>query len=365
MPCVLFVAKILNIFNWSKSFRATGVLAAIGLIFMATCSKIAIYCAAPGGLIYSVDAMTADTSKITNRGLAFAFTSSPYIITAFAGPSASERLYDYNWRWAFGCWPIIFPVVVLCLLARTDIAFSTWSDPSSRRPGALPSSLSVADSTADSWRSNSTITMLVIGFLMPIAFGLVECFITLKSFLPYDLVASRIVTGARARSLDLTYQVAYYCWDCYFSSYLQVVYGLNISTAVSATWMLGAGYLMRPADRFRWLLQIAANIGYVVMCEIPIPLAGGPMIIGEQVSVMAASEHNGVAAVLALLSLFGDVRLGCMGSDVRSAIIEAYTLAQTYMIIAGTVTIALSLVWVMLIKDVTLNETQKTKGMLF
>lgn len=275
--------------------------------------------------------------------------------------------------------------------------------------------------------------MLVIGFAMIVAFALVERFVAPKPFLPYGLLVSRTVIGSCL--LDFTYMIAYYCWNSYFSSYLQVVYDLDISTAgyiggifdiVSATWLLGTGYLMRRTGRFRWLLQIAVplyilfvglliyfrkpgtNIGFIVMCEILIALAGGTMIIGEQVGVMAASDHNDVAAVLALLSLFGntgsavgnsisgaiwtntlpnslqrllpddakadwediydslDVQLSYpMGSDVRSAIIEAYAQTQTYMIIAGTVIMSLSLIWVMLIKNIRLNEIQQTKGVLF
>lgn len=56
--------------------------------------------------------ITADASKLKNRALAYAFTSSPYIITAFAGPKAADRFYyEVNWRWAFGCWAIVFPIV--------------------------------------------------------------------------------------------------------------------------------------------------------------------------------------------------------------------------------------------------------------
>jgi MFS family permease len=62
-------------------------------------------------MIYCVDVITADTSTMRDRGLAFAFTSSPYIITAFAGPKAAEGFYANNWRWAFGCFAIVLPVV--------------------------------------------------------------------------------------------------------------------------------------------------------------------------------------------------------------------------------------------------------------
>jgi len=63
-------------------------------------------------MTYSVDVITADASKLKNRGLAYAFTSSPYMITAFAGPKASESFYTHvNWRWGFGCFAIILPFV--------------------------------------------------------------------------------------------------------------------------------------------------------------------------------------------------------------------------------------------------------------
>jgi hypothetical protein len=54
--------------------------------------------------------VTADASKLKNRALAYAFTSSPYIITAFAASKASDE-FSTNWRWGFGAFAIIFPVV--------------------------------------------------------------------------------------------------------------------------------------------------------------------------------------------------------------------------------------------------------------
>jgi MFS family permease len=68
------------------------------------------------GLIYSCDVVTADISSLRNRGIAFAFTASPYIITAYAGPTAAQGFYEkISWRWAFGVFCIILPVVALPL----------------------------------------------------------------------------------------------------------------------------------------------------------------------------------------------------------------------------------------------------------
>lgn len=64
-------------------------------------------------MIFSVDVLTADVSHLRNRGLAYAFTASPWIITAYAGPKISEKFYESNWRWAFGAFAIILPFVAV------------------------------------------------------------------------------------------------------------------------------------------------------------------------------------------------------------------------------------------------------------
>ncbi len=59
----------------------------------------------------------ADTSGIQNRALAFAFSTSPYIATTFAGPAAAQAFYDNStFQWAFGCFAIITPVITLPIL---------------------------------------------------------------------------------------------------------------------------------------------------------------------------------------------------------------------------------------------------------
>lgn len=63
-------------------------------------------------MTYCVDVLTADASQLKNRGLAYAFTSSPYMITAFAGPKSAESFEKHvGWRWGFGIFAILFPIV--------------------------------------------------------------------------------------------------------------------------------------------------------------------------------------------------------------------------------------------------------------
>ena len=112
-------AKVMDVWGRAEGFLVMTVFATLGLVLMAVCHNLPTFCAAYvfysigfGGMTYCVDVITADISKLKNRGLAYAFTSSPYIITAFAGPKAAEGFYeDISWRWAFGAFSIIFPIV--------------------------------------------------------------------------------------------------------------------------------------------------------------------------------------------------------------------------------------------------------------
>jgi MFS family permease len=112
-------AKLLDLWGRAEGFLVMVTFATLGLVLMGVCQNLYTFCAAQvfytigfGGMTYCIDVITADASSLKNRGLAFAFTSSPYIITAFAGPKAAEGFYNnVNWRWGFGCFAIILPFV--------------------------------------------------------------------------------------------------------------------------------------------------------------------------------------------------------------------------------------------------------------
>ncbi len=291
----------------------------------------------------------------------------------------------------------------------------------------------IATSAPDGWDSGYIIAMLVVGFVILVGFGLYETFLAPVPMLNFTFLSDRTVIGACL--LDATYQISYYCWANYFTSFLQVVNDLSIAQAgyvsntfnvVSGVLLLIVGFLIRKTGRFKWLLYIAVplyifsqglmiyfrqpnqSVGYLVMCQVFISIGGSIFIIIQQIAILAAVDHQHVAAVLALLNVVGTVGDGMgatisgaiwtntfqdalvrylpesalpdldaiyedldtqlnytIGSPERLGIQEAYGYAQTRMLAAGTGVMGLAILWVLLIRDIDLRKTAQVKGLVF
>ncbi|KAA8916739.1 hypothetical protein TRICI_001095 [Trichomonascus ciferrii] len=305
-----------------------------------------------GGITYCVDVVTADASRLKNRALAYAFTSSPYIITAFAASKASDE-FSTNWRWGFGAFAIIFPVVAapLFVLLKYNVRKAKKKGLLIREKSGRTWAQSVwhylieFDGNApNGWGTGYIIAMLVVGFVVLVAFGLFEWYIAPVPMMRYTLLNNRTVAGACL--LDATYQVSYYCWNNLFTSFLQVVNYLTVAEAgyvdntfnvVSGVLLLLVGYAVRRTGHFKWLLYIAVPlyvfaqglmiyfrnptgyIGYIVMCQIFISIGGAIFIIVEQLAVLAAITHQDIAAGLSLLYVVGTTG-GAVGSAISGAV---------------------------------------------
>lgn len=98
---------------------------------------------------------------LKSRGLAYAFTATPSIITAFGGPAAAQSLLpnvaespselDPVWRWSFGSLAISLPVIVIPLYGilfwyeRQAAAAATTTDRLQRLERLEPQSNSSKD----------------------------------------------------------------------------------------------------------------------------------------------------------------------------------------------------------------------------
>ncbi|KAL2833585.1 major facilitator superfamily-domain-containing protein [Aspergillus pseudoustus] len=465
------LAKILDVWGRAEGFAIMTISATLGLIMMAACQNLPMFCAAYvfytlgfGGMTYTVDVITADSSKLKNRALAYAFTSSPYIITAFAGPKAAEEFLEkYSWRWGFGAFAIIFPIVAspLFILFKINLkkaknqgalmressgrtlmqniwhyiiefdAFGVFVFSAGLCVFFLP--FEIADYAPHGWSTGYIIAMIVVGVVMLAIFVVHELYVAPVPMIKFSFIRDRTVIGACL--LDATYQIAYYCWANYFTSFLQVVNDLTLAESgyvsntfdvVSGILLFIVGWSIHKTGRFKWLLYIAVplyifaqglmiyfrrpnqSVGYLVMCQIFISIGGSIFIIIEQLAILAAVDHQHVAAVLALLNVVGTVGdamgntisgaiwtntfrralkkdlpsselwnldtivgdLGtqkeyAIGTPARLAIQSAYGYAQTRMLAAGTGIMVLAFIWTAMIRNIDVSKVAQVRGMVF
>ncbi|PWY69776.1 putative MFS siderophore iron transporter [Aspergillus heteromorphus CBS 117.55] len=471
--CYVPVGKMMDLWGRAEGFLFMTICATIGLIMMAACNNLATFCAAYvfyslgfGGMTYCVDVITADASMLKSRGLAYAFTSSPYIITAFAGPKAADDALGANgigMRWPFGIFAIILPIVAAPLYGVLK-----WNIRQAQKAGTYVKEKSgrtmlqsiwfyiiefdaagvflfsaglvlfflpfdIAGAAPSSWDTPYIIVMLVIGFVLLFVFLIYEKWFAPKPLFQLGFLYNRTVMGACL--LDATYQLCYYCWDNYFTSFLQVVNDLSVADAgyvgntfdvVSGVLLILVGIAIRKTGRFKWTLWVAVplyifaqglmiyfrrpnqSVGYLVMCQVFISIGGSVFIIVEQLSILAAVDHQHFAAALALLNVVGTVGDGMgatissaiwqntypnalrmylpesamdnfyniyedidtqlsypVGSETRIAIQRAYGYAQTRMLAVGTGIMVLAFIWTMMIKNIDLKKVPQVKGVVF
>jgi len=305
------------------------------------------------------------------------FATSPFIFTTWAGGPISEAaLAGPGWRWGLGIWAIVTPVVVLPLCG---IFF--WNQHKARKMGLLESDWSVRDVSLgsiwrycvdvdlggifilaagmtlfllpmniyskqdDGWRSSMIISMIIIGGLLIVAFVFYERYLAPVTFIPYHLLVDRSVLFGGLMFTFLFFNSA--VWGSYFSSMLLVVwnqgvekttYIVNIYRTGSCFFAIVIGLFIRWTGRFKpfalyFLMPLMMlgvglmiqfrqpdqSIGYVVMTQIFVAFAGGPLVICGEMAMMAPVDHQHIAVIIAILDLFGSVGTA-LGSTVSAAI---------------------------------------------
>ncbi|KAI4858925.1 putative siderochrome-iron transporter [Hypoxylon rubiginosum] len=364
------IAKIIDIWGRPEGFALMTLFATLGVVLMAVSKNVETYAAAlvfyrvgENGMNFILDVLVADTTKLRNRALALAVMSAPFLATTFAGPAAAEDfLAGVGWRWAYGTLAIIIPacavpILWILLYARKEArkqfpaavrdSGRTWSQTiihytiefdvmgmilivAGFSLVILP--LTLATYQTDKWRSAAIVTMIVLGGCSLVAFCIWEKYFAKVTLVSFHLLWDRTVMGACIMSGVMF--VASRCWSSYFQSHLQVVFGLSIKDAGwigniynlgSCSWSFAVGYMIRVTNRYKWLALVASPLlvmsaglmikyrmpgtplGLVAMCQVLETIGASTLVVTERIAIMAAAEHENVAMVLALLSMFTSV----------------------------------------------------------
>ncbi|EAW11883.1 putative siderochrome-iron transporter [Aspergillus clavatus NRRL 1] len=377
------IAKMLNIWGRAEGLLVFVAVYEIGLIILAACNGPDSYAA--GYTLYWIgydaiylilDVFVADTSGLKNRAFTFAFASTPFICTAFTAPlAANSFLKITTWRWAYGTFAIVMPVV----FAPLAVVFKMYQKKAERmglyvreRSGRtwtqsvihythefdvvgaallmaswvlllLP--FGMASNGRAEYKSATFIAMIVVGFCLLFVFAAWEKWFARVHFIKYDLLKQRTVLGACILSGVVFF--SFYCWDLYFYNFCIVVYDLSIPMAGymiqiynvgSCFWGVIFGLYVRWTHHFKYACLVFAlplmilgaglmihfrgqsdDIGYVIMCQIFIAFGGGTLVIGQQMAVMASADREGVPMMLSFIGLFTSLG-GAIGYAVAAAI---------------------------------------------
>jgi hypothetical protein len=410
------------------------------------------------GVSYCITIFIADTTSLINRPLMLAFATSPYIVTTWiGGPMAEAILLGPGWRWGFGIFTIITPIVVLplCFLFL-------WNERKARRAGLIaergPLTLAamkkyfieadvigivilaagmslfllpfnIYSRQPEGWRSPMIICMIIFGSLLIICFILYEKYLAPVKFIRTELLADRTVLFGGMMVVFVFCQS--YVWGSYFTSMLLAAWntGATKATYISNIYRVGSCFSgivlalgIRYTGRFKWValyfglpmmmlgvgLMIhfrhpGQEIGYIVMTQIFVAFAGGPLVIAAEMAMMTPLDHQYIAAIIAILDLFGSVgtalgftisaaiwttafknavidrvpptapaesiynslivQLGYpWGTEIRHGIALAYGDAQRYMLITSVCLLACAFGCAALWRDLKIKDVKQTKG---
>merc|ERR1712093_595825 len=338
------IAKIIDIWGRVEGFLLMLFVVSLGLIMKAVCKNVTTYAAAHTfywvghlGLLYVIDVMLADMTTLKNRMLAFTINGTPTIATTFAGPAIAELFYEEStWRWAFGAFCIILigvsiPAAAVMLAQQRRAA----------RLGALPER--VHKRTRFESFKYYVVEFDVLGLLLcTAAFSLI--------LLPFSLANGQSKGWASGTVISMLVvgtvsMVAFFCWDTYYYSYLQVVHDQNIR---NSGYILNAfsltssfispfiGFLISRTGDFKFtayggipfvvlgtallihLRTPSTHVGLLVMCQVFNGIGTGIWATTAQLAVMASVSHQEVAVAIALWGMFGSI-----GSAIGQAIAGA------------------------------------------
>ncbi|GME47674.1 siderophore iron transporter mirb [Neofusicoccum parvum] len=368
------VAKLIDIWGRGEGYVTMVACTTLGLILMAACNNVPTYAVAQvfywlgfDGAGYVLQVFLADTTSLRNRALAFSLSTTPYILTTFAGPAVAQWFQDNSsWRWAYIIFAIITPLVslpIIYLLFYTKrIAIRKGilkpNELKRKEPWLMQAQkfaiqfdvvgsvlfviglalillpLSLRSHSPAGWLDLSILSKFIAGYSCLCLFVAWEWKFAPVKLIPYRVIMDRTVLGSCL--LCFVSFAAFSCYNAYFPAYLQVVHDLTIRTAgyianifsiTSCILGIAFAYIIRQTGRYKQLALLALPLRAlgtlalipavqphhsttaVVGCQLANAVAGAALVVANQTAVNAAvaRRHGDLAVVLAVQLLFSSV----------------------------------------------------------
>lgn len=409
-----FIGKLADITSRPTTYVVILVFYVVGFIVAASSSTFAAYTVGicftsvgKSGLDLLSDIIVGDLTPLEWRGFFGALLSIPFVITVPVNGFIAEGFVD-NWRWGLGMFAIMVPVLLtpaiftLYAMQRRGekMGMVTMAGSKQERTGAaadgtpqkgavhwtkllyrglididilgliilgvsfalllLP--LTLAEDAENGWESANIIAMLVVGFVLLIAFVLYEMYLA-----PVPLMSQRVLNNRAfiAGVIVFTFnQTASSVRNTYFSSYIYVIkewttyqWTIFLGITTMGLSLLGpiVGLIQRHTHRYKSMMMFGAaarmiaygilvngasgsmtqDTGRLVAAQLIFCL-GSFNVVGARVGTQAAVPHEDMATVIALLALWSTLG-SSVGSAISSAIWTNEMLSRMYeeMIPAG------------------------------
>lgn len=340
-----FQAKFSDITSRPLCFAVSLGFYTMGVIVAAASSTIGAYvvgsvCTAVGsnGVSFVRDIIVADLTDLKWRGVANALMTSPYIITVWFSGLIVEAILNHNWRWGYGMFAIIMPVVVLpAILVLYHFEHKAQKlIPKEEKPkktflqvvwesaiqmdafglilmgfgwALLLLPFSLQPYAKDGWGNPSLIAMLVVGPVLLVVFAIYEFF-----FAPFPLMPRRILynkTFVSSVLINFIYLLADGVRSQYLTSILLVgknwsyqnwTYFGNTLTVSLCFFGLVSGATYRIVQRYKWLNTmgiIIRMIAYILPIRSKGTMANTASFVMCQILVGVGSAYNTVGTIIA------------------------------------------------------------------
>jgi MFS family permease len=202
------MAKVADVFGRFEAFCVSILIYVLGYIQMAASTNVQTYASAQifysagsTGLQILQQVFIADSSNLLNRAFLALLPEFPFLVTVWIGPTIADAVLKHaSWRWGYGMWSIILPAsflpLALSLLLnqrkarRLNLIKSksrhrggffavlrrTWYDLDmgglillSAAVTLILVPLTLAANSKNGWKSDSIVSMIVVGLICLIA----------------------------------------------------------------------------------------------------------------------------------------------------------------------------------------------------
>ncbi|KAI0554971.1 siderophore iron transporter mirC [Xylaria curta] len=384
------MAKIADVFGRLEAFMICIFLYVLGYIQMAASGNVQTFAAAQifysagsTGLQILQQVFIADTSNLENRALLSSIPDVPFLATVWIGPIIGAAfIATSTWRWAYGIWAIILPVVFLPLAltlflngrrakrlapppekqiaeggpltAVKKVVANIWYSLDIGGIILLSASfslilipLTLTKTTPGGWQSPTIIALIVVGGVLLIAFPFWESSKKLAPhpLIPLELLKSRTFCAGCAIGF-FYFLVFYLSVQPYFYSYLLVVQHQSVPAAghitqtfsfTSTVTSIVVSLLIKYTRHYKYfvtsgsliyLLGVGLMIRYrtedtttgsLVGTQIAVGIGGGMLNVPAQLGVQASASHQQVAAATAVFLTIVEIG-GAVGAAISGAV---------------------------------------------